>query len=61
MALRLGRETLLHFGSQLGVTVAGFVASFVIARVGGADVLGLLVGVDTILILPAVILRLVSL
>jgi O-antigen/teichoic acid export membrane protein len=41
MALRLGRETLLHFGSQLGVTVAGFVASFVIARVGGADVLGL--------------------
>jgi O-antigen/teichoic acid export membrane protein len=41
MTLRLGRETLLHFISQVGVTIAGFVASFVIARIGGADVLGL--------------------
>lgn len=41
MTLRLGRETLLHFVSQVGVTLAGFVASFVIARIGGADVLGL--------------------
>jgi len=41
MSLRLGRETLLHFLSQAGVTIAGFVASFAIARLGGADVLGL--------------------
>ena len=41
MTLRLGRETLLHFGSQVAITAAGFIASFVIARVGGADVLGL--------------------
>lgn len=41
MTLRLGRETLLHFGSQVAVTLAGFVATFAIARVGGADVFGL--------------------
>ncbi|WP_226021388.1 polysaccharide biosynthesis C-terminal domain-containing protein [Halomicrobium salinisoli] len=41
MTLRLGREATLHFASQVGVTLAGFVASFVIARVSGADVFGL--------------------
>ncbi|WP_225334126.1 oligosaccharide flippase family protein [Halomicrobium urmianum] len=41
MTLRIGRETILHFASQVGVTLAGFVASFVIARIGGADVFGL--------------------
>jgi O-antigen/teichoic acid export membrane protein len=39
--MRLGRTTLLHFTSQVGVSVAGFAATFAIARLGGADVLGL--------------------
>jgi O-antigen/teichoic acid export membrane protein len=38
--MRLGRTTLLHFVSQVGVSVAGFAATFAIARLGGADVLG---------------------
>ena len=38
--MRLGRTTLLHFASQVGVSVAGFAATFAIARLGGADVLG---------------------
>lgn len=41
MTLRLGRETLIHFASQVGVTLAGFIATFAIARVGGAEVFGL--------------------
>lgn len=41
MTLRLGRETLIHFSTQVGVTLAGFIASFAIARVGGAEVFGL--------------------
>jgi O-antigen/teichoic acid export membrane protein len=38
--MRLGRTTLLHFLSQVVVSVAGFAATFAIARLGGADVLG---------------------
>jgi O-antigen/teichoic acid export membrane protein len=38
--VRLGRTTLLHFASQVLVSVAGFAATFAIANVGGADLLG---------------------
>lgn len=38
--MRLGRTTLVHFASQVGVSVAGFVATFVIARFLGAGGLG---------------------
>jgi O-antigen/teichoic acid export membrane protein len=38
--MRLGRTTLIHFASQVGVSLAGFVATFAIARVLGASGLG---------------------
>jgi O-antigen/teichoic acid export membrane protein len=38
--MRLGRTTLLHFASQVGVSLSGFAATFAIARLGGANVLG---------------------
>jgi O-antigen/teichoic acid export membrane protein len=38
--MRLGRTTLVHFASQVGVSVAGFVATFAIARLLGAGGLG---------------------
>lgn len=49
MTLRLGREALFHFLSQIGVTVAGFFASLTIARVGGADTVGLYAAVVAIM------------
>jgi O-antigen/teichoic acid export membrane protein len=39
--MRLGRTAFLHFLSQVAVSVSGFAATFAIARLGGADVLGL--------------------
>jgi O-antigen/teichoic acid export membrane protein len=38
--MRLGRTTLVHFISQVGVSLAGFLATFVIARELGSEVLG---------------------
>ncbi|WP_135535165.1 oligosaccharide flippase family protein [Halostella pelagica] len=38
--MRLGRTTLIHFASQVGVSLAGFAATFAIARVLGASGLG---------------------
>lgn len=38
--MRLGRTAFLHFLSQVVVSVSGFAATFAIARLGGADVLG---------------------
>jgi O-antigen/teichoic acid export membrane protein len=38
--MRLGRTAFLHFLSQVAVSVSGFAATFAIARLGGADVLG---------------------
>lgn len=38
--MRLGRTTLVHFVSQVAVSLAGFVATFAIARLLGADGLG---------------------
>lgn len=38
--MRLGRTTLLHFGSQVAVSVAGFAATFAIARLLGPGPLG---------------------
>jgi O-antigen/teichoic acid export membrane protein len=38
--MRLGRTTLVHFASQVALSVAGFVATFAIARLLGADGLG---------------------
>jgi len=38
--MRLGKTTLIHFGSQVVLSVAGFVATFVIARLLGASGLG---------------------
>jgi len=38
--MRLGRTTLIHFTSQVGVSLAGFVATFAIARFLGAGTLG---------------------
>jgi O-antigen/teichoic acid export membrane protein len=37
---RLKRTTLIHFGSQVLVSVSGFLATFAIARLLGSDVLG---------------------
>jgi O-antigen/teichoic acid export membrane protein len=39
--MRLGKTTLLHFVSQVVVSVAGFIATFAIARVLGADGVGI--------------------
>ena len=41
MALKLGRTAALHFLSQVAVSAAGFVATFAIARVLGADGVGI--------------------
>lgn len=38
--MRLGRTTLLHFSSQVLVSVAGFAATLAIANLGGAELLG---------------------
>ncbi|NHN48721.1 lipopolysaccharide biosynthesis protein [Halostella sp. JP-L12] len=38
--MRLGRTTLIHFASQVGVSLAGFIATFAIARLLGASSLG---------------------
>ena len=38
--MRLGRTAFLHFLSQVVVSISGFAATFAIARLGGADVLG---------------------
>jgi O-antigen/teichoic acid export membrane protein len=38
--MRLGKSTTVYFLSQVGLTVAGFVATFFIARFLGADTLG---------------------
>lgn len=38
--MRLGKSTFIYFVSQIGLSLAGFIATFVIARVLGADVLG---------------------
>lgn len=38
--MRLGKTTLIHFLSQVGVSLAGFIATFAIARLLGADTLG---------------------
>jgi O-antigen/teichoic acid export membrane protein len=38
--MRLGRTTFLHFASQVLVSVAGFAATFAIAHLGGAELLG---------------------
>ena len=38
--MRLARTTLVHFGSRVAISVAGFVATLYIAWVLGADVLG---------------------
>ena len=38
--MRLGKTTLSHFVSQVVVSMAGFVATFAIARVLGADGVG---------------------
>lgn len=40
MALRLGKTTISHFLSQVAVSVAGFVSTFAIARVLGAEGVG---------------------
>jgi len=40
MALKLGRMAALHFLSQVALSVSGFVATFAIARVLGADGVG---------------------
>lgn len=40
MALKLGRTAALHFLSQVAVSVSGFVATFAIARILGADGVG---------------------
>ncbi|WP_135363170.1 lipid II flippase MurJ [Halosimplex halophilum] len=39
--MRLGRTTLFHFASHVVVSLAGFAATFAIARLGGADLIGL--------------------
>ena len=39
--MRLGRTTLIHFGSQIAVAVSGFAATLVIARILGSETLGL--------------------
>lgn len=41
--MRLGRTAAVHFGSQLAVSVSGFLATFAIARLLGADVYGVYV------------------
>lgn len=41
--MRLGRTAVVHFGSQIVVSVSGFVATFAIARVLGAEVYGVYV------------------
>jgi len=38
--MRLGKTTLIHFTTQVGVSLAGFVATFAIARFLGAGTLG---------------------
>jgi len=38
--MNLERSTVLHFASQIGITVSGFVATFVIARLLGSSALG---------------------
>lgn len=38
--MRLGRQTAIHFAARIIISVSGFVATFVIARFLGADVLG---------------------
>ncbi|WP_135820725.1 lipopolysaccharide biosynthesis protein [Halostella litorea] len=38
--MRLGRTTLIHFATQVGVSLAGFLATFAIARFLGAGTLG---------------------
>lgn len=38
--MRLGRTTVVHFGSQVLLSLAGFVATFLIARLLGAETLG---------------------
>lgn len=38
--MRLGRTTLVHFTTQVLVSVAGFAATFAIARFGGSELLG---------------------
>lgn len=43
--MRFGRAAFLHFGSQLALSVAGFVGTFVIARELGAGTLGVYVTV----------------
>jgi len=40
MALKLGRTAAIHFVSQVAVSVSGFVATFAIARILGADGVG---------------------
>lgn len=39
--MRLGRTAFVHFVSQVVVSASGFAATFAIARLGGADVLGI--------------------
>lgn len=41
MALKLGRTAALHFFSQVAVSAAGFLATFVIARILGAEGVGI--------------------
>lgn len=41
--MRLGRTTAVHFGSQVVLSLAGFVATFLIARLLGAETLGVYV------------------
>lgn len=41
--MRLGRTAVVHFGSQIAVSVSGFVATFAIARLLGAEVYGVYV------------------
>lgn len=41
VTMRLGRTTFFHFSSHVVVSLAGFGATFTIARLGGAELLGL--------------------
>lgn len=38
--MRVGKSTFIYFASQVSLSLAGFIATFVIARILGADVLG---------------------